>query len=306
MGSYVSTAKFFELPFRSLLNKNYFSLTASDDEIIHTLTNANLNHIQTTKEPTNEEINILNEIFRINPGITFRHYGLSCSKDTDISYLSKLTNLRSLSLGLYCKINNIEVVEKLDLEHLSFSCFNLKDYSFLKNVSSSIRNLSIDLEDKTYKMDIHDILHMTELECLGIRNVKKGVDQLSKFKNLKELYLRSVDIEDYGFLKNMGVRKIYLSFQNAAYFNTFGVNESIEELSLWRNRNLTDLGFLLQFPNLKKIIISNQKKIDIIPDLTGLTKLQEIYFLEKDAETVKKHCNPDVKVHSYYNPVDIS
>ena len=147
---------------------------------------------------------------------------------------------------------------------------------------------------------------MTELECLGIRNVKKGVDQLSKFKNLKELYLRSVDIEDYGFLKNMGVRKIYLSFQNAAYFNTFGVNESIEELSLWRNRNLTDLGFLLQFPNLKKIIISNQKKIDIIPDLTGLTKLEEIYFLEKDAETVKKHCNPDVKVHPYYNPVDIS
>ena len=147
---------------------------------------------------------------------------------------------------------------------------------------------------------------MTELESLGIRNVKKGLDKLSELKNLKELYLRSVEIKDYSFLQKMQVRKIYLGIQNIAYFNTFGINESIEEVSLWMNKKLTDLNFLLQFPNLKKIIISNQKKVEKIPDLTGLTKLEEIYFLEKDADEIKKHCNPNVKVHSYYNPVDIS
>ncbi len=305
MGSYVSTAKFFQLPFRDSLNKNAFAKTVSDDEIINTLANANLNHIQTIKEPTPNEIKILNGIFKINPQITFRHYGFF-GDEMDISYLSKLFNLKSLSLEIYAKIKNIEVVEKLDLEHLAFGCFNLKDYSFLKNVSSSIKGLTIDLEDKTYKMDINDILHMTELESLAIRNVKKGLDKLPKLKNLKELYLRSIDIKDYGFLKEMNVRKIYLSFQNVAYFNTFGTNESIEEISLWMNKKLTDLHFLLQFPNLKKIIISNQSKVDIIPDLTGLAKLEEIYFLEKDAEEIKKHCNANVKVHSYYNPVDIS
>ena len=178
--------------------------------------------------------------------------------------------------------------------------------AFLKNVSPSIKGLTVELEDKTYKMDIKDILHMTDLESLGIRNVKKGLDKLSEFKNLKELYLRSVDIKDYSFLREMQVRKIYLSLQNIAYFDTFGINESIEEVSLWMNKKLTDLSFLLQFPNLKKIIISNQKKVEIIPDLTGLEKLEEIYFLEKDAEEIRKYCNPNVKVHSYYNPVDIS
>ena len=138
MGSYVSTAKFFELPFRSLRYKNSFALTASDDEIIHTLANSNINHIQTSKEPKSKELRILNEIFRINPGITFRYYGL-LGKETDISYLSKLTHLRSLSLDIYCNIKNIDVIERLDLEHLSFSCFNLKDYSFLRNASPSIR-----------------------------------------------------------------------------------------------------------------------------------------------------------------------
>ena len=309
MGSYVSTEKFFQLPIRGgkhhSIQQIFFTENESDEEIISTLTNSNLGRIQTTKEPTEDEINILNEVFRINPDIAFRHYNMF-AKDADISYLLKLTNLKSLSLELHSEIKNIEVVNKLNLEHLAFGCFSLKDYGFLKNVSSSIKSLTIDLENKSYKMDIKDIVHITALESLGIRKVKKGLDKLSDLKNLKELYLRSVDVKDYGFLRNMDVRKIYLSFQNVSYFNTFGINESIEEVSLWMNKNLTDLNFLLQFPNLKRIIISNQNKVETIPDLTGLSKLEEVYFLEKDEDEIKKHCNPNVKIKSYYNPADIS
>ena len=305
MGSYVGTAKFFQLPFRSVLHKSAFALTASDKTIINTLANSGLSHIQTTKTPSSNELYILAEIFRINPSIVFRDYSF-CSKSVDISYLSQLTHLKSLQLDIWSEIENIDVLEKMNLDFLALSCFHVKDYGFLKNVSSSIRGLTVELEDKTYKMDINDILHMTKLESLGIRNVKKGLDKLPEFKNLKELYLRSVDIKDYSFLQEMQVRKIYLSIQNIAYFDTFGINKSIEEVSLWMNKKLTDLSFLLQFPNLKKIIISNQKKVEKIPDLTGLTKLEEIYFLEKDAEEIKMYCNPNVKVHSYYNPAEIS
>ena len=305
MGSYVSTADFFQLPLRSTLHKNAFSPSTSNEEIITTLANAGLSHIQTTKTPSSNELYVLDEIFRINPNIAFRDYSL-CNKSVDISYLSQLTHLKSLHLDIWSEIENLDVLEKMNLDFLALNCFHVKDYSFLKNVSSSIKGLTVELEDKTYKMDINDILHMTELESLGIRNVKKGLSKLPELKNLKKLYLRSVDIKDYSFLQEMQVQKIYLAFQNVTYFNTFGVNESIEEVSLWMNRNLTDLSFLLQFPNLKKIIVSNQKKIEIIPDLTGLSKLEEIYFLEKDADEIKKHCNPNVKVHSYYNPVDIS
>lgn len=305
MGSYVSTANFFQLPFRSALHKGAFALTTKDETIIETLANSNLSHIQTAKAPSSNDLEILNEIFKINPNIAFRDYSLS-SNGVDISYLSKLTYLKSLYLDIRSEIENIDAIVKLNLDYLSLHCFHQKDYSFLRNVSSSIKGLTIALEDKTYNMDINDILHMTELESLAIRNVKKGLDKLNEFKNLKELYLRSVGIKDYSFLKGMRVQKIYLSFQNVAYFNTFGLNETIQEVSLWMNRNLTDLSFLLQFPNLKKVIISAQKKVEIIPDLTGLTKLEEIYFLEKAPEEIHKHCNSNIKIHSYYNPVDIS
>ena len=163
-------------------------------------------------------------------------------------------------------------MQKLDLESLSLSCFNLKEYNFLRNVSPKIKYLTIELEDKTYKMDINDILHMKKLESLGLRNVKKGLDKLIHFQSLKALYLRSVSIKDYSFLKKMNVKKIYLSFQNVEYFDTFGINEKIEEVSLWMNKKLTDLSFLLQFPNLKRVIISNQNKVEIIPNLKKLKK----------------------------------
>ena len=305
MGTYVSTAKFFQLPFRSILSKGAFAPTAKDETIIKALANADLSHIQTTKTPTHNELKILNEIFKINPDIAFRDYSLS-SESVDVSYLSQLTNLKSLCLDIWGEIENIDVVEKLGLHYLSLNCFHQKDYSFLRNVSPSVKGLTVVLEDKTYKMDINDVLHMSELESLSIRNVKTGLDKLSELKNLKELYLRSIGIKDYGFLREMNVKKLYLSFQNVAYFNTFGRNEAIEEVSLWMNKNLTDLSFLLQFPSLKRIIISNQKKVETIPDLRELSSLEEFYFLDRDAEEIKNHCNPNVKVYTRYNPADIS
>ncbi len=311
MGSYISTTKFFELPFRTKkLNPNnrglIFSLKTTNEEIIEVLSNSNLNHIQTTTNPSDDELIIINEVLKKNSNIAFRHYfgfGVECA---DISYLLKLTHLKHLYLDLYCKIQNIDVIQKLDLESLALSCFNVKEYSFLRNVSPKIKYLTIELEDKTYKMDINDIIHMKELESLGLRNVKNGLDKLIHFQSLNELYLRSVSIKDYSFLQKMNVKKIYLGFQNVEYFDTFGINESIEEVSLWMNKKLTDLSFLLQFPNLKRVIISNQNRVEIIPNLKKLQKLEEIYFLDSNPEEIKKYCNSNVKIYSQYNPADIS
>lgn len=314
MGSYVSTAEIFHLPLRNgrIVPGNLgicFDKDATDEEIINKLATSNIKQIQTIPIPPNEELHVLNEVFALNPEITYRHYdsifGFAI-KQIDVSYLSALTNLKSLFLDISCEIINPEVIQELKLNQLAIHCFQHKDFNFLKVAPKTIQSFAIMMETKNSRVDLNDILHLTELRSLQIRNIKKGINKISEFKNLKSLSLRSIDIKDYSFLKDMNVTKIYLSFQKSEYFNTFGINETIEEVSLWRNRDLTDLSFLLQFPNLKKIIISDQKKVETIPDLTGLTKLEEIYFLERDAEEIRKYCNPNVKVHSYYNPVDIS
>ncbi len=309
MGSFISTSQFVELPFRGerlihIGNVISFDKNASDEEIINTIVNSNCDRIQATREPNQEEIYILNEIYKRNPNIGFRFLNI-IGQDVDIVFLIKMYNLRTLYLDSYPNIINIDILKKMKLHKLSLNCFGVKDYSFLRNVDSGIKSLTIDLEDKTFKMDINDILHMENLETLEIRNVKKGLDKLVKFKNLKSLLVRSIDIKDYGFLKEMNVRKLSLCFQKTEYFNTFGINEKIEEINLWRNPKLTDLSFLLQFPNLKKLIITDQTKITNIPDLTALTKLEEVYFLYSKDPNLKNYFNKNVKIYTWYNPCDV-
>lgn len=309
MGAFVSTSKFAVLPFRgngiiNIGNIISFDINSSDEEIINTIVKSNCDRIQTSLEPNEGEISILNEIYRIKPNIGLR-YLIMFDPDVDISFLLKIHNLRTLYLDIHSNIINIDILKKLKLDKLSLSCFGVKDYAFLKDIDSSIKSLSINLEDKTYKIDINDILHMEKLETLEIRNVKKGLDKLVQFKNLKNLFLRSVDIKDYSFLKKMKVKKISLCFQKPEYFNTFGINEQIEEIKLWRNPKLTDLSFLLQFPNLKKLIITDQSKITIIPNLTSLKKLKKVYFFCNKIPNLKNFFNENVKIYDWYNPCDV-
>ena len=103
----------------------------------------------------------------------------------------------------------------------------------------------------------------------------------------------------------MNVKKITLCFQKSEYFNTFGINKKIEEINLWRNPKLTDLSFLLQFPNLKKLIIRDQSKITNIPDLKSLSQLEEVYYFCNNDPNLKKHFNDNVKIYTWYNPCDV-
>ena len=201
MGSFVSTDQFVELPFKGeklefLGNIISFDENTTNDEIINTIVKSNCNRIQTSREPNENEILILNEIYKIKPNIGFR-FLIMFGPDVNISFLPKIYNLRTLYLDVHPSILNIDILSKLKLTKLSLSCFGVKDYSFLKNVDSDIKALTIDLNDKTYKMDINDIIHMKNLETLEIKNVKKGLDKLVEFKNLKSLLLRSININDY-------------------------------------------------------------------------------------------------------------
>ena len=83
MGSFISTSKFCELPFRGEKFINFgntisFDKKASDEEIITTIVNENCDRIQTTKEPTENEIYLLNEIYKKNPNLNILDIAYEC------------------------------------------------------------------------------------------------------------------------------------------------------------------------------------------------------------------------------------
>lgn len=307
MGSYISTDSFVQLPFgtKFIIGNNIeISSKSSDEEIINLVVNSNCTHIQTMEYPSERELTILNEIFRLRPDIVFRMYNMF-GDSIDLLFLLKLPNLRKLYLHIYTKITNIEVINKLELQTLSLSCFNVKDYSFLKDAFVGLKNLTIYLEDKTYKMDIANIVHLENLESLSIRNVVKGLDKISLFKNLKSLALRAIKFSDYKFLNETSINKLSLFMQDSAVFDTIDNNDNIKELHLWMNKKLYDVSFILKFKNLEKLIITDQSKINFIPDFKVLTELKEVYWLYEKKEKIQKYFNNNVKIYTSFNPADL-
>ena len=85
----------------------------------------------------------------------------------------------------------------------------------------------------------------------------------------------------YSFLQKMNVKKIYLGWQNVKYFDTFGINESIEEVSLWMNKKLTDL---------------NPKIVDALDEYHG-------FFKEYDK--TYKNLNPQIELDEHFKMSNI-
>ena len=65
--------------------------------------------------------------------------------------------------------------------------------------------------------------------------------------------------------------------------------------------------FLILFKSkkMKKLIITDQTRITNIPDLTSLSKLEEVYFLCNKNPNLKNCFNKKVKIYTWYNPCDV-
>lgn len=295
MGSWISTAKRIDLP---LKRKNL------NEEFVRSVIDSKTAWIQTSKTPSDEDLHIVNAILKERQDIPFRVYGFYGEDVVDLSFLNKLTNVKRLEIDTYQDIINFDCLYEFDLIELSLGIFKRKDYSFIKELKPCLEELSIDLDDKNRNVDIEWLTRFPNLKNLGIRNVTKNISALKELKSLKSLSLRSIKIQDYSFLQDMKVKNLHLYFQNPAFFDTFGQNENIEYLELWRNSKLTDLSFLLQFPSLKTLVITDQSKIETIPDLKPLKNLKNIYFFGAEKSYLQGLVNKGVRIHTYYNPAD--
>lgn len=306
MGGYVNSGIIFQLPIRGkglpVNGQLFFDERDSDEKIIEAFVNSNLTQIQAIKPPTEDEIKILNEVFLKRPDIIFREYDSIFGfviKEIDVSYLAQLTNVKRLYLDIVCEFKNAECIANLELEQFALTSLYQQDYGFLRSIPTSVNNLVLELHEKNAKVDLNNVLHLTELKSLTLRNIKKGIDKISEFKKLEELSLRSISIKDYSFLADMPVKTLSMGFQNAEYFNTFGINEKIENLYFWRNKNLTDLNFLNNFPNLKCAVFRSQKQIKCDVDLTKLTHLEQLCFDEEVPDGIEIKCAPGTKIVEY-------
>jgi hypothetical protein len=147
------------------------------------------------------------------------------SEITDISFLSKLTNINELSLSNCNSITSIDVLEKLpNLERLCLTnCANITDIDILYKLKS-LKWLSFNPGITEEEIDTLAGLNKN-IEVVGLVNCK-NIKDVSSFEPLKRLACMSVYNTDIDINSLYGLKRLrYLSLPDSIYSDSLLISQ---------------------------------------------------------------------------------
>lgn len=243
----------------------------------------------------------LNEIFRQRPDVIFRVYGGYEGDEFNgwnLSFLTLIPSVSKLILNCFqCLDTNFSVLSELhNLRSLELGVYDVKDYSFLKNLTEQIEKLCIDAEMKSgkAKIDCRWLLRYHKLHTLYLGRIEKNLDCIVGLGKLSKLTLRGGGVKDLSFLKKLQLRELEISWCNASKvdWDTLKDFPSLNSLTLLSIKKLEDISFIKTLPNLEELKLIWMGAVTKLPDLSNLAKLRSI-----DCDT----CNKLVDVSGLVN-----
>lgn len=181
-------------------------------------------------------------------------------KNTDLSILSSLSNLKSLTLDIY----------------------DLRDFSFVKTLSIRLEHLYIDAFLKNGKpvFDCHWLLHFKNLQSLFLGKLDKNLESIVGLSQLKKLELRAVKNKDLSFLKQMPINDLSIWWCDGSKIDLTVLSDfrTLRQLRLIRISKLDDISFVSTLTGLERLDLILLANITKIPNLSNLNKLTEVYI----------------------------
>lgn len=232
--------------------------------------NQNVKYIQISKEIPQQALKLVNDIILTERSdIQFRvygFYGIECN----LKFLENLTNIVNLSIGEInsISVNNIDALSCItNLKSLRICFDELKDISFLANLSPNIINLMLGTGIQNSHLDFSIIERFQFLETLFIYKINNGYSILKKMNRLKKLTINSSNIREFTFLKETNINTLSLGMMRNCDCSTLNGNEKINQLELYSLNGLDDLSILSELPKLEGGFIAQNNRIERIPEL---------------------------------------
>ena len=229
-------------------------------------------------EPVEEKtLKRLNEtFFTQRPDVKFRVYGFY-STPCDLKFLSLMTNVQNLSADCLDKASGIESIAALpNLKGLGIGIWSLEDLGFLSDVSNKIESLFIGAT-KSIKPNLEPLSRFKNLKSIYLEGQRKSIDVLSALGSLEKVTLRSITVPDIDFLlplENMWSLDIKLGgTKNLAAIE--GMTQ-LKYLELWQIMGFSDISLVSTLTGLQYLFLQSLSKVTSLPEFRNLAKLRRI------------------------------
>lgn len=173
--------------------------------------------IQISKSLPEKAYQLIDYILDKKPELNFRIYNLFYYNQYDISFLKEMPHLRRLTIDAHLDgwndVIDFNILTELNLKSLHLNVFDLKDYSFIQNLSKDIEELLVfaDGMSSSVKFDCKWLLQYEQLATLWLgKNAKRSIECLAEMKSLKSLSLRGFKLKSFDFLKELKLEKFEL------------------------------------------------------------------------------------------------
>ena len=208
----------------------------------------------------------LNRIFISRPDISFRVYG---GADKTSGYEDDFNGWN---------LDFLRFVPK----SLILDIYNLRDFSFIKTLSSRLEHLYIDAVLKNGKpvFDCQWLLRFKNLQSLFLGKLDKNLESIVGLSQLKKLELRAVKNKDFSFLKQTPINDLSIWWCDGSKIDLTVLSDfrTLRQLRLFRISKLDDISFVSTLTGLERLELIWLANITKIPNLSNLNNLTEVYI----------------------------
>ncbi len=288
MGAWVNFSNRIEIGNRSWSNGamqiyGYEDLT---EEFVRTIiASPGIRYIQITENLPENAYKMIDRILEEREDMYFRIYSMGEKEPVDLNCLCEMEHLKNLQLHGYLRerqeMFDFHILSKLKgLCGLELNLYELRDYSFLRELSPCLESLSVSAETSGKSIDFDcewllDYPHLSKL-YLG-KKAKRNIRKIGLIPKLTSLTLQGIKVKDYEFLRDSAcLSELSIRWNGMNDLSSLSGFVQLRKLELWRIMKLEDISFISTLTGLQILNLIDLKWIKSLPDLSGLKELKEI------------------------------
>lgn len=165
-----------------------------------------------------------------------------------------------------------------NLEHLYLDISDLNDLykiGYLVNLKGLILS-----ETKSKSYSLKPISRLDKLNYLQVTGLIKDIESLSHLRNLTELTLRSLTLDNLDFLSTYeNLEKLHVILGGTKNFDALRGLPNLKYLELYQIRQLSDIEFISDLKNLEFLQLSSLRNISRLPDFTNSHNLRKLVLV---------------------------